>query len=104
MSNRSTDRTIAVRVKPGSSRERVGGRYPGPYGDAVVVSVTARAVDGAATRAALEAIAAALGCKPRQMRVAAGHTSRDKLIAVSDPPADLVDRARTLLAGESSPR
>jgi uncharacterized protein YggU (UPF0235/DUF167 family) len=89
--------TVAVRVKPGSSRERVGGRHPGPYGDAVVVSVTARAVDGAATRAALKAVAAALGCKPRQMRLAAGRASRDKLIAVSDPPVDLADRVRTLL-------
>ncbi len=97
MPDGGADPTIAVRVKPGSSRERVGGRHPGPYGDAVVVAVTARAVDGAATQAALKAMAAALGCRLRQVRLAAGRASRDKLIAVSDPPADLADRVRTLL-------
>ncbi|MGH4025148.1 MAG: DUF167 domain-containing protein, partial [Pseudonocardiaceae bacterium] len=45
--------SVAVRVKPGAQREHVGGSYPGPYGPALVISVRARAVDGAATEATL---------------------------------------------------
>ncbi|HEY0486498.1 MAG TPA: hypothetical protein VGD72_09640 [Mycobacteriales bacterium] len=40
--------TVAVRVEPGASRTRVGGRYDGSRGPAPVVAATARAVDGAA--------------------------------------------------------
>ena len=73
---------IAIRVKPGASRARVGGAY----GDRLVVAVTARAVDGAATRAALEAVADAFGVRPRHVSLVAGATSRDKVVEV-DPSA-----------------
>ena len=46
---------ITVRVRPGSSRPGVGGEHDG----ALVVRVSARAVDGQATAAALDALAAA---------------------------------------------
>jgi uncharacterized protein len=88
--------TIAVRVKPGSSRIRVGGRYDGPHGAALVVAVTAPPVDGRATEAALRALATALGVKPATLSVRAGTTSRDKVIAVTDAPADLQDRVARL--------
>jgi uncharacterized protein YggU (UPF0235/DUF167 family) len=81
--------TLAVRVKPGSSRARVGGRYDGSRGPALVVAVTARAVDGAATEAALRAVAGALGVRRAAVRLQTGQTSRDKVIAVdaADPVA-----------------
>ena len=88
--------TIAVRVKPGSSRVRVGGRYDGPHGAALVVAVTAPPVDGRATQATLRALAAALGVKPATLSVRAGTTSRDKVIAVTDAPPDLQDRVARL--------
>jgi uncharacterized protein len=88
--------TIAIRVKPGSSRTKVGGGYPGPYGAALVVAVSERAVEGAATAAAVRAVAAALRIKPRHVRVSAGHASRDKLLIVDEPPADLADRVESL--------
>jgi uncharacterized protein YggU (UPF0235/DUF167 family) len=90
--------TIAIRVKPGSSRTRVGGGYPGPYGLALVVAVHARAVDGAATAAAVHAVADALMLKARQIRCSAGHTSRDKLLIVEEPPADIAMRLELLIA------
>lgn len=40
--------SVAVRVRPGAGRTRVGGRYGGPYGPAVIVAVGAPAVDGKA--------------------------------------------------------
>jgi uncharacterized protein YggU (UPF0235/DUF167 family) len=54
-------------------------------------------VDGAATAAAERALAEALGLRPRQVRVVRGATTRDKLVEVSEPPADLTDRWARLL-------
>ncbi|HEY0117825.1 MAG TPA: DUF167 family protein, partial [Cellulomonas sp.] len=59
---------VAIRVRPGASRTRVGGLH----GDRLVVAVTARAVDGAATTAALVALAEALGVRPRLVRLVSG--------------------------------
>jgi len=65
-----------------------------------VVAVTARAVDGAATEAALAALADALGVRRRHVRLLAGATSRDKLVVVDDGAADdLPARLRTLKDG-----
>lgn len=88
---------LAIRVKPGAARERVGGRYAAAGGPALVVSVTAPAVDGRATEAAIRAVARALALPVRRVSLRTGATSRDKLLTISDPPADLPDRVATLL-------
>jgi uncharacterized protein YggU (UPF0235/DUF167 family) len=88
--------TIAVRVKPGASRVRVGGRHDGPNGPSLVVAVGAPAVDGRATDAALRAVAAALDLRPAAVRLRSGATSRDKVFVVDDPPDDLAERIRRL--------
>jgi len=75
---------VAIRVRPGASRTRVGGRY----GERLVVAVTARAVDGAATQAALTAVADALGVRPRHVTLVTGATSRDKVVDVDDAVVD----------------
>ncbi|MEO3783502.1 DUF167 domain-containing protein [Actinocorallia sp. B10E7] len=69
---------VAIRVGPGASRTKVGGTH----GDALVVKVTARAVEGQATEAALEAVAKALGIRRRDVRLLSGATSREKVIEV----------------------
>jgi len=85
---------IAIRVKPGASRTAVGGSY----GDRLVVAVGARAVDGAATQAALDAVADAFHVRPRHVRLVAGATSRDKVVEVADDAApDLAERLAVLL-------
>jgi uncharacterized protein YggU (UPF0235/DUF167 family) len=81
---------VALRVRPGAARTRVGGSY----GDRLVVAVSARAVDGAATRAALDAVAEALGVRPRHVSLVSGATSRDKLVEVADEAVDDDVRAR----------
>ncbi len=81
---------VAIRVRPGSSRARVGGMH----GDRLVVAVTARAVDGAATATALAALAEALGVRPRFVVLASGATSRDKVVEVADEVVDDALRAR----------
>lgn len=81
-----------MRVRPGASTTRVGGRW----GDAEVltVSVTPRAVDGAATAAVRDAVAGAFGVRPRQVTVVTGERSRTKVLEVVCEPA--VGRARLL--------
>jgi hypothetical protein len=87
---------LAVRVRPGASRTRVGGRYGDGADARLVVAVSARAVDGAATRAVLEAVAAALGVRARQVSLVHGMTSRDKLLEIDSPPDDLGERVENL--------
>ena len=87
---------MTIRVRPGASRTAVGGAY----GDALVVRVKERAVDGKATEAALRAVAAALAVPRRAVRLISGPTSRDKVVAVSGDPAVLtaiLDRLRDAL-------
>ncbi len=75
---------VAIRVKPGASRTQVGGAY----GDALVVAVSARAVDGAATEAALAAVADAFGVRRRHVDLVTGATSRDKVVELDDTALD----------------
>jgi hypothetical protein len=91
--------TFAVRVRPGASRTRVGGRYDGPRGAALVVAVTAPAIDGRATEAALQATAEALGLRRTRLELHSGESSRDKVFRVTTPPADLAERLAALLGG-----
>jgi uncharacterized protein (TIGR00251 family) len=84
---------VEVHVKPGASRTEVGGTHDG----ALVVRVTARAVDGKATEAVLAAVAAAFGVPAKDVTLVRGATSRRKLLEVvgADERA-LSDRADAL--------
>ena len=92
-----TSLRIAVRVKPGASRTKVGGRYDGPSGPALVVAVPARAVDGRATEATLAAVADAFGVRRRQVRLVSGPASRNKLLELDGPGDDLRETWQALL-------
>jgi uncharacterized protein YggU (UPF0235/DUF167 family) len=83
---------VVIRVKPGSGRTVFGGRY----GDALVVRVSERAVDGKATESALRAVADALGVRRAHLRLVTGATSRTKVVEV-DSDRDLTERVRDLL-------
>ncbi len=89
---------VAVRVKPGASHPRVGGRHDGPLGPAVVLAVQERAVDGQATEAARRALADALGVSKADVSLRSGAAARDKLFTVHNPPSDVDERLRRLLA------
>lgn len=71
---------ITVRVRPGASRTLVGGRWGDE--DVLVVAVSARAVDGAATAAARDAVAHAFGVRSRAVALVAGERSRTKVLEV----------------------
>jgi uncharacterized protein len=80
-----------VRVRPGASRTVVGGSHDG----ALVIRVGARAVDGQATAAALQALAKALGVPRRSVLLVTGATSRTKVV---DVPDEAREKVATLLA------
>jgi uncharacterized protein len=56
------------------------------------VRVTAPAVDGRATRAALLAVAEALGVRRADVRLVTGATSRTKVIEVDGADPDALER------------
>ncbi|HEX5541812.1 MAG TPA: DUF167 domain-containing protein [Micromonospora sp.] len=87
---------VAVRVKPGSARARIGGRFDGPYGPALVIAVNPPAADGRATEAARRALAKALGARPSAVTLRSGAASRDKLFIVEGPAQTLATRLRGL--------
>jgi uncharacterized protein YggU (UPF0235/DUF167 family) len=92
---------VAVRVKPGSSRAKVGGRHEGPYGPALVIAVNAPAVGGRATEAARRALADALRVRSSTVALRAGAESRDKLFHVGGDPPTLEARLRRLRDGSA---
>lgn len=87
---------VAVRVKPGASRTRVGGSYDGPHGEALVVAVSAPAMEGRATEAARRALADALGVRPAAVSLRTGAASRDKLFLVAGDGSEIAERLRAL--------
>lgn len=74
-------------MRPGSRRTGVGGEHDG----ALVVRVAARTVAGQATEAALAAVAHAFGVRRRAVTLAAGATSRTKVVDVDGGDPTLLD-------------
>lgn len=85
---------VAVRVRPGASRAAVGGRYGA---DQLVVAVAERAVDGAANRAVIAALAAAFAVRRTDVEIVGGRTARSKTVTVAGDLAELDRRLRELL-------
>ena len=83
---------ITVRVRPGSAHVGVGGEHDG----ALVVRVSARAVGGQATAAALAAVAEALGVRRQAVTLVAGAASRTKIIEVAGADPAVLDRLLAL--------
>jgi uncharacterized protein YggU (UPF0235/DUF167 family) len=94
-----TEYRFPIRVRPAAHRPAVGGIWDGKLGPALIVAVTAPAVDGKANEAVRRALAAALDIHHRHITIVTGARSRDKLIAIADPPVDLEITLRRL-AGE----
>ena len=69
---------ITIRVKPGSARPGVGGEHDG----ALIVRVSARAVDGKATEAALAAVADSFGVRRSTVSLVSGAVSRTKIVDI----------------------
>jgi uncharacterized protein len=70
---------ITIWVRPGSAHPAIGGERAG----ALIVGVSARAVDGKATEAALTSVASAFGVRRNAVRLVAGSSSRTKIVEVA---------------------
>lgn len=77
---------FAVKVVPGSSRDRIAGAL----GDALKVQVTAPPEGGAANARLCKLLAQALGIAARDVRVLAGASTPRKVVAVRGVPAAAV--------------
>ncbi|HEY4455069.1 MAG TPA: DUF167 domain-containing protein [Pseudonocardiaceae bacterium] len=94
-----SEHRFAVRVKPGAAKQSVGGSYPGPHGLALIVAVTAPAVDGKANEALRKALAATLNLRRADIEIVVGAHGRDKIIAVDGSPdrlAKIIDQVTKL--------
>ena len=77
-----------MRVVPGVGKPGVVGRY----GEAWKLRVSAPPERGKANEAALEFLARTLGVAATNLRLVAGHASRDKTVEVSGLAADEAER------------
>ncbi len=80
---------LRLHVRPGASRSGVGGLH----GEALIVRVRARPVEGTANREVLAVLADVLGCRTSDLTLAAGARGREKRVGVRGLTAEAV-RAR----------
>lgn len=85
---------IEIRVRPNSSRNKVGGTAGEP--PRLIVAVQAPAVDGKANEAVLKELAKAFECRTRDFTIVFGELSRDKRLLVSGDLATLQKRYEEL--------
>lgn len=76
-----------VRVVPRARKDEVAGLL----GDALKVRLAAPPVEGAANRALVKFLAQRLGVRASQVHILAGHTSREKVVAVEGLPPKEVE-------------
>ena len=84
-------------MRPGTSRTSVGGAY-GDQG-ALIVAVTAPAVDGRANDAVITALSDAFGMRPRDIRIVSGQASRSKVVAIACTDATAIQARLLALLG-----
>ena len=71
---------LEIRVRPNSSRNKVGGSAGEP--PRLVVAVQAPAVDGKANQAVIKELASAFGLRSRDFTIVYGELGRDKRLLV----------------------
>ena len=74
-----SDATLRVRVTPRAGRDALAGWQDG----VLHVRLAARPVEGRANEALIRFLAKTLGVPPRDVRLVAGETARDKRLAVA---------------------
>ena len=90
---------LAVHAQPGAKRNAILGTRAG----ALRVAVTARPEKGKANAAIGAVLAASLGCRPSQIALIAGETSRQKrFLVIGVTPDDLRRRLTVAIPGAGS--
>lgn len=85
---------IEIRVRPNSSRNKVGGIAGDP--PRLVVAVQAPAVDGKANEAVIKELAKAFDCRTRDFTIVFGELGRDKRLLVQGDLAALTQKYEEL--------
>lgn len=85
---------LEIRVRPNSSRNRVGSTVGNP--PRLIVAVQAPAVDGKANDAVLKELAKAFDLRVRDFTIVFGETGRDKRILVTGDESLLMRRYEEL--------
>lgn len=85
---------VAVHVRPGGRRDHVGGEHDG----ALVVRVSAPAVDGRANEAVRRAVAEAFGVRRGDVGIVAGVSSRRKRLRITGDTGRLRARLAELVS------
>jgi uncharacterized protein len=85
---------IEIRVRPNSSRNKVGGTAGEP--PRLIVAVQAPAVDGKANEAVIKELAKAFDCRARDFTIVYGELGRDKRLLVNGDLATLQKRYEEL--------
>jgi len=88
--------SVAVKVQPGARHTGVHGTAPSADGPRLRIAVTEPPQGGRATRAACDALAAALDVPPSAVRILAGAATREKRLFVGGDTAALGRRLDTL--------
>ena len=78
---------VKVHLQPGARRSQVVGLH----GDRLKVAVQAPPIEGRANAAVIKLIAERLGCRQSAVQIAAGASSRDKLLQVDNETLDVSD-------------
>jgi uncharacterized protein (TIGR00251 family) len=89
-----TGATFSVRLHPRAKRNAI----TGTLGDALKISLTAPPIEGRGNQACIEFLADLLKLPRSSITIAAGQTSRNKLIRISGvSPADIEARLRRVV-------
>ncbi len=79
---------LTLHIQPGAKKTEVCGLH----GDALKIRLAAPPVDGKANAALLAFVADRLGLPKSAVSLKSGQTSRRKVVEVTEPPADAVQR------------
>ena len=86
---------LEIRVRPNSSRNKVGGSVGNPQ--RLIVAVQAPAVDGKANSAVIKELANALGLRARDFTIVYGELGRDKRLLVDGDEKVLQEKVNALI-------
>lgn len=86
---------LEIRVRPNSSRNKVGGSVGEP--PRLVVAVQAPAVDGKANQAVVKELASALGLRARDFTIVYGELGRDKRLLIEGDEKTLQEKLEELI-------
>ena len=86
---------LEIRVRPNSSRNKVGGSVGEP--PRLVVAVQAPAVDGKANQAVIKELASAFGLRSRDFTIVYGELGRDKRLLIDGDEKTLQAKLEELI-------